>query len=65
MSDLEAFGNTIKDSKEQAAACRQLETPVIDINSKECVAALYNYTEKSPREVSIKKGDVNSSKLQQ
>ena len=25
---------------------------------KECVAALYDYTEKSPRDVSIKKGDV-------
>jgi len=31
MSDLEAFGNTIKDLKEKAAACRQQETPVIEI----------------------------------
>merc|ERR1712228_528260 len=58
MSDLEAFGNTIKDLKEQAAACHQQETPVIDMIGKECVAALYDYTEKSPREVSMKKGDV-------
>jgi len=58
MSDLEAFKNTINDLKEQAAACRQQETPVIDMIGKECVMALYDYTEKSPREVSMKKGDV-------
>lgn len=37
---------------------QQQETPVIDISGKECVVALYDYTEKSPREVSMKKGDV-------
>ena len=56
--DLEAFKNTITDLKEQAGACRQQETPVIDMIGKECVMALYDYTEKSPREVSMKKGDV-------
>ncbi|KAF4526948.1 hypothetical protein B566_EDAN015448 [Ephemera danica] len=58
MSDLEAFGNTIVSLKEQAQACRQQETPVIDVTGKECVVALYDYLEKSPREVSMKKGDV-------
>ena len=38
--------------------CRQQETPIVDITGKECVMALYDYTEKSPREVSMKKGDV-------
>ena len=52
MSDLEAFDNTIKDLREQAANCRQQETPVTDVAAKECVMALYDYTEKSPREVS-------------
>lgn len=28
------------------------------MTGKECVMALYDYTEKSPREVSMKKGDV-------
>lgn len=37
---------------------QQQETPVIDVSGKECVMALYDYTEKSPREVSMKKGDV-------
>ena len=37
---------------------RQQETPIVDITGKECVMALYDYTEKSPREVSMKKGDV-------
>lgn len=58
VSDLEAFGNTIIGLREQAQACRQQETPVIDVTGKECVMALYDYTEKSPREVSMKKGDV-------
>ncbi|XP_069695868.1 spectrin alpha chain isoform X3 [Periplaneta americana] len=58
VSDLEAFGNTICALREQAQSCRQQETPVIDVSGKECVMALYDYTEKSPREVSMKKGDV-------
>lgn len=57
VSDLEAFASTIGALKDQAAACRQQETPTIDITGKECVVALYDYTEKSPREVSMKKGD--------
>ncbi|XP_076321230.1 spectrin alpha chain-like isoform X2 [Tachypleus tridentatus] len=58
MADLEAFGNTILSLKEQAQSCRQQETPVVDQAGKEFVMALYDYTEKSPREVSMKKGDV-------
>lgn len=58
MSDLIAFGNTIESLKEQARSCRQQETPVIDVTGKEAVVALFDYTEKSPREVSMKKGDV-------
>ena len=37
---------------------QQQEAPVIDDIGKECVVALYDYQEKSPREVSMKKGDV-------
>ena len=57
VSDLEAFASTIGALREQAAACRQQETPTVDIAGKECVVALYDYAEKSPREVSMKKGD--------
>ncbi|XP_071033294.1 spectrin alpha chain [Parasteatoda tepidariorum] len=58
MADLEAFGNTILSLKEQAHSCRQQERPVVDHAGKEFVMALYDYIEKSPREVSMKKGDV-------
>ena len=58
MSDLEAFGTTIQDLREQASNCRQQETPVTEVAGKECVMALYDYTEKSPREVSMRKNDV-------
>lgn len=58
VSDLEAFGNTIQALQQQSKNCRQQETPVVDITGKECVVALYDYLEKSPREVSMKKGDV-------
>lgn len=30
----------------------------MDVSGKECVVALYDYAEKSPREVSMKRGDV-------
>lgn len=43
---------------QQPLLFQQQETPVIDVSGKECVMALYDYTEKSPREVSMKKGDV-------
>ena len=36
----------------------QQEAPVSDVAGKECVMALYDYSEKSPREVSMRKGDV-------
>ncbi|XP_017774793.1 PREDICTED: spectrin alpha chain isoform X2 [Nicrophorus vespilloides] len=58
MSDLNAFGNTIEALKDQAQSCRQQEPPVVDVTGKEAVVALYDYTEKSPREVSMKKGDL-------
>lgn len=59
LSDLEAFGSTISALGAQAAACRQQEAPALldALAGKECVLALYDYTEKSPREVSMKKGD--------
>lgn len=31
---------------------------MVDVSGKECVVALYDYAEKSPREVSMKRGDV-------
>ncbi|XP_056641828.1 spectrin alpha chain isoform X2 [Diorhabda sublineata] len=58
MSDLAAFGNTIEALKEQARSCRQQEPPVVDVTGRETVQALYDYTEKSAREVSMKKGDL-------
>merc|ERR1719412_984862 len=58
MGDLTAFNNTITDLKTAAINCRQQETPMSDITGKEMVQALYDYTEKSPREVSMKKNDL-------
>ncbi|XP_060526882.1 spectrin alpha chain isoform X2 [Cylas formicarius] len=58
VSDLIAFGNTIEGLKEQARNCRQQEPPVVDVTGRETVQALYDYTEKSAREVSMKKGDL-------
>ena len=58
MSDLNAFKNTIEELRNQSINCRQQETPMSDITGKEMVQALYDYTEKSPREVSMKKNDI-------
>ncbi|ODM90488.1 Spectrin alpha chain [Orchesella cincta] len=55
MSDLEAFKSTIEGLREQADACKC--APVNEYTPG-VVMALYDYTEKSPREVSMKKGDV-------
>ncbi|PAV55545.1 hypothetical protein WR25_20353 [Diploscapter pachys] len=56
-SDLEAFKNTIDDLRKQASQCKYQEQPV-GVYGRDCVLALYDYQEKSPREVSMKKGDV-------
>lgn len=58
MSDVEAYQKVIDGLRDQADACKQRETPIIDDRSKQCVVALYEYKEKSPREVSMKKGDI-------
>ncbi|UYV70522.1 SPTAN1 [Cordylochernes scorpioides] len=58
MADLEAFSSTIQALKEQAQSCKQQETPVLDQSGKELVMSLYDHVETSPREVSMKKGDV-------
>ncbi|VDO11703.1 unnamed protein product, partial [Brugia timori] len=63
MSDLEAFKSTIdsglqfQELRKQAVQCKYQEHSSGQLG-RECVMALYDYTEKSPREVSIKKGDV-------
>uniref|UniRef100_A0A0N5ANF9 Spectrin alpha chain n=1 Tax=Syphacia muris TaxID=451379 RepID=A0A0N5ANF9_9BILA len=57
MSDLDAFKSTIEGLRKQAGQCKYQEQPGGQLG-RECVLALYDYTEKSPREVSIKKGDV-------
>ncbi len=66
MTDIEAYESTIKvDLKEAAAKCKsqnQQDRQSIGPGSldagRQCVIALYDYVEKSPREVSVKKGDV-------
>ncbi|XP_042637389.1 spectrin alpha chain, non-erythrocytic 1 [Orycteropus afer afer] len=58
MSDLSAYGSSIHALREQAQSCRQQVAPMDDETGKELVLALYDYQEKSPREVTMKKGDI-------
>lgn len=58
MSDLEAYRTVVEGLQEQSQNCNQQEAPVVDDLGTEKVMALYDYTEKSPREVSMKKGDI-------
>uniref|UniRef100_A0A1I8B6Y0 Spectrin alpha chain n=1 Tax=Meloidogyne hapla TaxID=6305 RepID=A0A1I8B6Y0_MELHA len=57
MSDLDAFRATIDELRREAGQCKYQEQLGGQLGN-ECVVALYEYTEKSPREVSMKKGDV-------
>lgn len=52
LSDVEAFKGTIDGLRKQAGQCRYQEAPVVPLG-RECVVALYDYTEKSPREVCL------------
>ncbi|CAL8071830.1 unnamed protein product [Calicophoron daubneyi] len=58
MADIEAYGSTIEALGNQASACRMQEAPPSDVLGKDVVMALYDYQEKSPREVSMRKGDI-------
>jgi len=60
-ADLIAFESTIRDLRDKAEQCLQQENlaaPGDQTVGKECVVALFDYVEKSPREVSIKKGEI-------
>ncbi|XP_048876599.1 spectrin alpha chain, non-erythrocytic 1-like isoform X2 [Brienomyrus brachyistius] len=58
MSDLSAYRSSIETLREEAETCRQQVAPTDDETGKELVLALYDYQEKSPREVTMKKGDI-------
>lgn len=66
MTDIEAYESTVNtDLREAAAKCKsqqqsqdRLSLDPSGLSGRQCVVALYDYTEKSPREVSVQKGDV-------
>lgn len=67
MTDIEAFDSTVYgDLKQQVDKCKARETTtggatggVTNIlGERQCVVVLYDYVEQSPRDVSVKKGDV-------
>ncbi|CAH8451535.1 unnamed protein product [Schistosoma rodhaini] len=58
LADIEAYGSTIEALGIQASSCRMQEAPVSDLLGKDVVMALYDYQEKSPREVSMRKGEI-------
>ncbi|XP_061160072.1 uncharacterized protein LOC133170892 isoform X1 [Syngnathus typhle] len=55
---LNIMNTSVKALNEQATSCRQQVAPTNDETGKELVLALYDYQEKSPREVTMKKGDI-------
>lgn len=57
IADIEAYGSTIEHLRTQSEACRMQEVPVSDILGKQLVMALYDYQEKAPRDVSMRKGE--------
>lgn len=64
MSDIVAYESTIyTDLRNQAGKCKQSRQssqgvdPSI-LGERQCVIVLYDYTEQSPRDVTVKKGDV-------
>lgn len=57
MSDLRAYVTVIDGLREQSQNCKP-SAHVTDISDKECVVALYDYQEKTAREVSMQKGDI-------
>ena len=53
-----AYGSTIQDLRNLAEACKQRDIPVMMPYGREVATVTFDYQEKSPREVSVKKGDI-------
>ena len=71
MSDIVAYESTVQaDLRQSAAKCKKLHSQATTANAsgdqassssgaeRPCVVVLYDYTEQSPRDVSVRKGDV-------
>eukprot|EP00118_Oscarella_pearsei_P025242 m.307813 g.307813 ORF g.307813 m.307813 type:complete len:2422 (+) comp42859_c0_seq1:216-7481(+) len=61
MADIDAYGKTVDGLKEASEECKQIDGHSVEDRSspgKEFVMAMYDYKQKSPREVSMKKGDI-------
>jgi spectrin alpha len=64
MTDIEAYKSRLNELKNESETCQKasLNTLNTDVSpqqqGKEFVVALYDYLEKSPREITIKKGDM-------
>ena len=62
MTDIDAYQTTIAELANQAKKCKQQhlfpQNSGSNFDNRQCCVALYDYIEKSPREISIKKGDV-------
>ncbi len=58
MADIEAYSSIIQGLATQAEQCGMQEVPVGDLMGKELVVALYDYQEKAPRDVSMRKGEI-------
>ncbi|XP_058165915.1 spectrin alpha chain, erythrocytic 1 [Dasypus novemcinctus] len=57
--DLNAFGNSMQDLRDQAEACQQQQAaPLEGAARAQRVLALYDFQARSPREVTMKKDDV-------
>ena len=59
MADLAAFEATINELHDRSKACKELDSlsPGLSERNKELVVATADYVEKSPREVSMKRGE--------
>ncbi|XP_038624269.1 spectrin alpha chain, erythrocytic 1 isoform X1 [Tachyglossus aculeatus] len=56
--DLNAFGSSMRALRDQADACLEQTAPTAGTVRKDRVMALYDFQARSPREVTMKKGDV-------
>ena len=57
LKDIESYEKVIENLGQKAAECKAPDKEVTDVVDLECATVIYDYLEKNPRELSVKKGE--------
>ena len=57
IKDIDSYEKVIENLGQKALECKAPDKEVTDVVDLECATVIYDYLEKNPRELSVKKGE--------